>query len=87
MTGPRWNGKQKAGRLSGISDDVPDEMVLAAGFFLFRMSGDPAGGTAEADKYTEYLKDPFVRSILNMLLTGKYTFLISLLSPITVTPL
>jgi benzoyl-CoA reductase/2-hydroxyglutaryl-CoA dehydratase subunit BcrC/BadD/HgdB len=68
--------KAKGGKVVGyISDDVPDEMVLAAGFFPFRMSGDPASGTEEADKYTEYFLDPSVRSILNMLLTGKYDFL------------
>jgi benzoyl-CoA reductase/2-hydroxyglutaryl-CoA dehydratase subunit BcrC/BadD/HgdB len=74
--------KAKGGKVVGyISDDVPDEMVLAAGFFPFRMSGDPAGNTAEADKYTENFLDPSVRSILNMLLTGKYDFLDYIIIP------
>ena len=74
--------KAKGGKVVGyISDDVPDEMVLAAGFFPYRMSGDPAGGTEEADKYTEYFLDPSVRSILNMLLTGKYDFLDFIIIP------
>jgi benzoyl-CoA reductase/2-hydroxyglutaryl-CoA dehydratase subunit BcrC/BadD/HgdB len=74
--------KAKGGKVVGyISDDVPDEMVLAAGFFPFRMSGDPANGTEEADKYTEYFLDPSVRSILNMLLTGKYDFLDYIIIP------
>lgn len=77
-----WEWKAKGGKIVGyISDDVPDEMVLAAGFFPFRMSGDPAGGTAEADKYTEYFLDPSIRSILNMLLTGRYTFLDFIIIP------
>jgi benzoyl-CoA reductase/2-hydroxyglutaryl-CoA dehydratase subunit BcrC/BadD/HgdB len=77
-----WEWKAKGGKIVGyISDDVPDEMVLAAGFFPFRMSGNPAGGTAEADKYTEYFLDPSIRSILNMLLTGRYTFLDFIIIP------
>jgi benzoyl-CoA reductase/2-hydroxyglutaryl-CoA dehydratase subunit BcrC/BadD/HgdB len=74
--------KAKGGKVVGyISDDLPDEMVLAAGFFPFRMSGNPSDGTAEADKYTEYFLDPSVRSILNMLLTGKYDFLDFIIIP------
>jgi len=74
--------KAKGGKVVGyISDDLPDEMVLAAGFFPFRMSGDPESGTGEADKYTEYFLDPSVRSILNMLLTGKYDFLDFIIIP------
>jgi benzoyl-CoA reductase/2-hydroxyglutaryl-CoA dehydratase subunit BcrC/BadD/HgdB len=74
--------KVKGGKVVGyISDDVPDEMLLAAGFFPFRMSGDPTGNTEEADKYTEYFLDPSVRSILNMLLTGKYAFLDFIIIP------
>ncbi len=76
----KW--KAKGGKVVGyISDDVPDEMILAAGFFPFRMSGDPASGTQEADKYSEYFLDPSVRSILNMLLTGKYDFLDFMIIP------
>ncbi len=74
--------KAKGGKVVGyISDDVPDEMILAAGFLPFRMSGDPASGTEEADKYSEYFLDPAVRSMLNMLLTGKYDFLDFIIIP------
>lgn len=74
--------KEKGGKVVGyISDDVPDEMILAAGLFPFRMSGDPTSGTEEADKYSEYFLDPSVRSILNMLLTGKYDFLDFIIIP------
>jgi benzoyl-CoA reductase/2-hydroxyglutaryl-CoA dehydratase subunit BcrC/BadD/HgdB len=74
--------RAKGGKVVGyISDDVPDEMVLAAGFFPFRMSGDPTSDTEEADKYSEYFLDPSVRSILNMLLTGKYDFLDFIIIP------
>jgi benzoyl-CoA reductase/2-hydroxyglutaryl-CoA dehydratase subunit BcrC/BadD/HgdB len=68
--------KEKGGKVVGyLSDDVPEEMIRAAGFFPFRISGDPWGGTEEADRYTEPFYDPSVRSILNMLLTGRYDFL------------
>jgi benzoyl-CoA reductase/2-hydroxyglutaryl-CoA dehydratase subunit BcrC/BadD/HgdB len=74
--------KAKGGKVVGyISDDVPVEMILAAGFFPFRMSGDPAGGTEQADDYSETFLDPSVRSILNMLLTGKYAFLDFMIIP------
>jgi benzoyl-CoA reductase/2-hydroxyglutaryl-CoA dehydratase subunit BcrC/BadD/HgdB len=74
--------KARGGKVVGyISDDVPDEMVLAADFFPFRMSGRPEEGAGEADKYTEYFLDPSVRSILNMLLTGKYDFLDFIIIP------
>jgi benzoyl-CoA reductase/2-hydroxyglutaryl-CoA dehydratase subunit BcrC/BadD/HgdB len=74
--------KAKGGKVVGyISDDVPDEMILAAGFFPFRMSADPGGDTKEADKYAEYFLDPSVRSILNMLLVGKYDFLDFIIIP------
>ena len=74
--------KSKGGKIVGyISDDVPEELVLAAGFFPYRISGDPHEGTAEADKYCEYFLDPAIRSILNMLLTGRYDFLDYIILP------
>ncbi|HUJ68879.1 MAG TPA: 2-hydroxyacyl-CoA dehydratase family protein [Syntrophorhabdales bacterium] len=76
----RW--KAQGGRVVGyVSDDVPEELILAAGLFPFRMSGDPREGVAEAEKYTESFYDPSVRSILNMLLTGKYDFLDFMIIP------
>jgi len=74
--------KEKGGRVVGyLSDEVPEEMIRAAGFFPFRISGDPWGGTEEADRYTEPFYDPSVRSILNMLVTGRYDFLDFLVVP------
>ncbi|HVN96094.1 MAG TPA: 2-hydroxyacyl-CoA dehydratase family protein [Syntrophorhabdaceae bacterium] len=74
--------KKQGGKVVGyLSDDAPDEMILAAGLFPFRMSGNPAEGTEEVDKYSESFYDPSVRSILNMLLTGKYDFLDFIIIP------
>ena len=74
--------KDRGGKVVGyFCDNVPDEMILAAGFFPFRISGDPWGGTALSDKYTEPFYQPDVRSMLNMLLSGRYDFLDFLIIP------
>ncbi|MFP3975113.1 MAG: 2-hydroxyacyl-CoA dehydratase subunit D [Chloroflexota bacterium] len=74
--------KENGGKVVGyFCDSVPEEMILAAGFFPFRISGDPQSGTEVADKYTEPFYQPDVRSMFNMLLTGKYDFLDFLIIP------
>ena len=74
--------KKKGGKVVGyFCDKVPEEMILAAGFFPIRISGDPWGGTEAADKYTEPFYEGFVRSMFNMLLTGRYDFLDFLIIP------
>jgi benzoyl-CoA reductase/2-hydroxyglutaryl-CoA dehydratase subunit BcrC/BadD/HgdB len=74
--------KEKGGKVVGyMCDSVPEEMILAAGFFPLRISGDPWGGTELADKYTETAYEGFVRSMLNMILNGAYDFLDFLIIP------
>ncbi|MBN2403173.1 MAG: 2-hydroxyacyl-CoA dehydratase [Spirochaetes bacterium] len=74
MAAMEW--KLKGRKVVGyIGDDVPEEMIIAAGFLPVRMCGDPGSDMAEADKFSESFYDPSVRSILNMLLTDKYNFL------------
>jgi benzoyl-CoA reductase/2-hydroxyglutaryl-CoA dehydratase subunit BcrC/BadD/HgdB len=74
--------KDRGGKVAGyFCDNVPDEMILAAGFFPFRISGDPWGGTELADRYTEPFYQPDVRSMFNMLLSGRYDFLDFLIIP------
>jgi len=74
--------KDRGGKVAGyFCDNVPEEMILAAGFFPFRISGDPWGGTELADRYTEPFYQPDVRSMLNMLLSGRYDFLDFLIIP------
>ena len=76
----KW--KENGGKVVGyFCDNVPDEMIMAAGFFPFRLSGDPEGSTDLADKYTEPYYQPDVRSMLNMLLSGRYDFLDYLIVP------
>ena len=74
--------KRKGGKVAGyFCNNVHEEMILAAGFFPFRISGDPWSGTEVADKYTEPFYQPDVRSMFNMLLTGRYDFLDFLIIP------
>jgi benzoyl-CoA reductase/2-hydroxyglutaryl-CoA dehydratase subunit BcrC/BadD/HgdB len=74
--------KESGGQVAGyFCDKVPEEMILAAGFFPLRISGDPWGDTEAVDKYTEPFYEGFVRSMFNMLLTGRYDFLDFLIIP------
>ena len=52
--------KRKGGRVVGyFCDSVPEELILAAGFFPIRISGNPGGSTAEIDKYLEPFHEGF----------------------------
>ena len=77
--------KKKKGKVVGyFCDSVPEEMILAAGFFPLRLSGDPNGGTDLAKKnllirYSR--REDFVHSMFNMILAGKYDYLDYLVIP------
>ncbi|MFC1820792.1 2-hydroxyacyl-CoA dehydratase subunit D, partial [Thermodesulfobacteriota bacterium] len=75
--------KEKGGKVVGyFCDNVPEELILAAGLFPFRLSGDPWSGTDLADEYRPYYPQiGFVGSMLNMLLAGRYDFLDFLIIP------
>lgn len=76
--------KKKGGKVVGyFCDSVPEELILAAGFFPLRITGDPHSGTEEIDKYLETFYEGFVRTSLNMILTGKYDFIDYLVVPRT----
>jgi benzoyl-CoA reductase/2-hydroxyglutaryl-CoA dehydratase subunit BcrC/BadD/HgdB len=76
---------KKGGKVVGyFCDSVPEEMILAAGFFPLRISGDPHGGTDIARKNVLARfanREDFVHSMFNMLLTGEYDFLDFLVIP------
>jgi len=80
-----WKGN--GGKVVGyFCDAVPAEIILAAGLFPIRLSGDPHGRTDVArqnviPRFTA--REDFVHSILNMLLTGEYDFLDYLVIPHT----
>jgi benzoyl-CoA reductase/2-hydroxyglutaryl-CoA dehydratase subunit BcrC/BadD/HgdB len=74
--------RAQGGKVVGyLCDIVPTEMIMAAGFFPLRISGDPHSGTELADKYTEPSYEPDARSILHLILSGKYDFLDYLIIP------
>lgn len=67
--------KRNGGKVVGcIGSDVPEEMLLAVGLFPLRITGDPSGSTELADRYMEPVFGPMVRSILNRVLDGTYSF-------------
>jgi benzoyl-CoA reductase/2-hydroxyglutaryl-CoA dehydratase subunit BcrC/BadD/HgdB len=58
-----------------LGADVPEELILAAGFFPLRITGDPMSATPHADQYVPRNFNPLARSILNRLLDDTYAFL------------
>ncbi|MFC1820736.1 2-hydroxyacyl-CoA dehydratase subunit D, partial [Thermodesulfobacteriota bacterium] len=81
--------KEEGGEVVGyLCDSVPEELILAAGFFPLRLSGDPWGGTETADGYGDGTlstqgREDFVASMVDMILTGRYDFLDFLIIPRT----
>jgi benzoyl-CoA reductase/2-hydroxyglutaryl-CoA dehydratase subunit BcrC/BadD/HgdB len=77
--------KQKGGQVVGyFCDNVPEELISAAGFFPLRISGDPCGSTEIARQHflvRARKREDFVHSMLNRLLTGEYDFLDYLVIP------
>lgn len=77
--------KNEGGKVVGyFCDSVPEEMILAAGLFPIRLSGNPEGDTTLARKHVIprfTAREGFVHSMLNMLLTGEYDFLDYLIIP------
>ena len=54
-----------------VGCDVPDELLIAAGFQPVQIWSDEQIATAPADKYLEYCFDPMVRRQFSMLVSGK----------------
>ncbi|MBN1848078.1 MAG: 2-hydroxyacyl-CoA dehydratase [Deltaproteobacteria bacterium] len=74
--------KENGGKVVGyISDAVPVEMIIAAGLFPLRLSGDPLASTDKGDETMEFFFEPSVRSIYDQLLTGALDFLDLLVIP------
>jgi benzoyl-CoA reductase/2-hydroxyglutaryl-CoA dehydratase subunit BcrC/BadD/HgdB len=85
--------KAAGGRVVGyLCDNVPEELILAAGFFPYRLSGDPCAGTEAIEHYIQVFAAPFSArnrgvgfsdAMLNMLLSGRFDFLDFLIVPHT----
>jgi benzoyl-CoA reductase/2-hydroxyglutaryl-CoA dehydratase subunit BcrC/BadD/HgdB len=81
--------KARGGKVVGyVCDNVPAEMIAAAGFFPLRLSGDPDGGKEGLEKYVypfperrRFQKPGFAGAILNKVLTGGYDFVDYLVIP------
>jgi benzoyl-CoA reductase/2-hydroxyglutaryl-CoA dehydratase subunit BcrC/BadD/HgdB len=87
--------KAKGGKVVGyFCDSVPEEMIIAAGFLPYRISGDPESGTESIRKYLLpfWSKSPlaqrqvsleFINSMLHLIFTGRYDFIDYLVVPYT----
>ncbi|MFC1921571.1 2-hydroxyacyl-CoA dehydratase subunit D [Chloroflexota bacterium] len=77
--------KKKGGSVVGyFCVNVPEELILAAGLFPLRISGDPWGSTEVARQHVlprAADREEFVQSMLNMILTGNYNFIDFLIIP------
>jgi benzoyl-CoA reductase/2-hydroxyglutaryl-CoA dehydratase subunit BcrC/BadD/HgdB len=81
--------KASGGKVVGyLCDNVPDELIAAAGFFPLRISGDPLSDGRATRTLVDSLYPPdvatrpdFVTSILDRLLDGTYEFLDFLIVP------
>ncbi|MBN1367075.1 MAG: 2-hydroxyacyl-CoA dehydratase [Dehalococcoidales bacterium] len=74
--------KQSGKKVVGyFCTQVPEELILAAGFFPVRISGDPNDKSDLADKYAPPSYEGFVRSMFNLILSQKYDFVDYLIIP------
>ena len=85
--------KRSGGKVVGyLCDNVPEELIMAAGFLPYRLSGDPHADTDALDAYIQPFAAPFsarnrgvgfVDAMLAKLLNGDFDFLDYLIIPHT----
>ena len=75
--------KKNGGKVVGvICNNVPEELIMAAGFLPVRLSGDPWEGTELAEGYRiPYPRAGFVETLINQLLAEKLNYLDYLVVP------
>jgi benzoyl-CoA reductase/2-hydroxyglutaryl-CoA dehydratase subunit BcrC/BadD/HgdB len=78
--------QRNGGKVVGyLCDNVPEELITAAGFLPLRLSGDPEGGTETVGEYWDeglvFFREGFVASMLYRILHGAYDFLDYLVIP------
>jgi benzoyl-CoA reductase/2-hydroxyglutaryl-CoA dehydratase subunit BcrC/BadD/HgdB len=85
--------KAAGGRVVGyVADNVPEELIAAAGFLPYRLSGDPDAGFDALQQYLfpfypkyttsfRQLELEFVNSIMQLLFAGRYDFVDYLVVP------
>ena len=69
--------KAQGGQVIGcLGSDVPEELLIAAGFLTVRVYGDPGLSAEAADRYIERAFDPLVRSqFARIVVDGAYSYL------------
>lgn len=73
---PAIEWKKQGGQVIGcLGSDVPEEILIAAGFLPVRICGDPVTGIESADQYLEQGFDPFVRAQFSRIINGSYNYL------------
>ncbi|MBV9581641.1 MAG: 2-hydroxyacyl-CoA dehydratase [Chloroflexi bacterium] len=85
--------KHAGGKVVGyLCDNVPEELIIAAGYLPYRLSGAPEAATDALDAYIQPFAPPFsarnrgvgyVDAILSQLLNGDFDFLDYLVIPHT----
>ena len=75
--------KKNGGKVVGyICNNVPEELIMAAGFLPVRITGDPCEGTELAEGYRiPYPRSGFVETLINKLLAEKFDYLDYLVIP------
>jgi benzoyl-CoA reductase/2-hydroxyglutaryl-CoA dehydratase subunit BcrC/BadD/HgdB len=77
--------KAQGGRVVGfLSNNVPVELIHAAGCFPLQLAAVPGEPTPLGDRYMESLFDPMARSVFEHLLRGDFAFVDLLVLPRTV---
>ena len=70
------NWRARGGKVVGcLGNDVPEEILIAAGYLPVRICGDPTAAIREADEYIERAFDPLVRSQFQRIIDGSYSYL------------
>lgn len=68
--------KAGGGKVVGyMTNNVPVELIVAAGAFPLQLPTRPGAPTPNADRYMESLFDPMVRSVFERILVGEFDFL------------
>lgn len=68
--------KAKGGKVVGcVYTSVPEELIIAAGCMPVMIAGDPEIPTDAGDKYMEDYFCPFVRSVHDLMVRGKFEWL------------
>jgi bcr-type benzoyl-CoA reductase subunit C len=74
LSARKW--KEAGGKVIGYTyTSVPEEIIIAAGFLPMMITGNPEISTEAGDRYMEDYFCPFVRSVHNLFVIGRYSFL------------